>query len=613
MSIFKKFFLIFGVLSSLIPLSYLFARDNVLVHSYKNELQLNEDYTYVNAFVIDQTVLTKKILPHFQTWSFSFCPSSQKFEVIEAYVIHPNGEKIKVESENIFIRPTPDTEKHPFFSLYQQLSITFPQLRVGTRIYISAKLTQIKPDVHGFSFVFSPPYRTGVQNYIIDITIPKSLNLLWKLRGDFKVEDKTEGNVRHIHAYLENLPSYRKESAMPSFLDFAPVFMVSSFSSWEDIGRELFNAYNNKSPIPSSLKTLAQGIVQNKKGKEAIDMLCAWMMNTFALVKVPLMNEGFFEHHTLEDILKNQRADSKDSAFLLQALLKTQGIESYPCAVGSLYNPLPLPTLLQFEKIFLYIPKYKMFLNPENLFTMVDNAAQNWAGRFAVIGTPHGKAIHLPLLKAEKNTYENKNSIEILPDGTIQGKSILKATGAYNAQIREGFYQASLTGAAFYFLEATREGGKGEFILPQNPLDFSPLFSVNGQWVSPKALAIDKVVCFWAPLGLNIITPQSLNADLTSRKRLYPFRTLPSQLRWVYEIKIPEGYKILSLPKNVSLENSGGFYKSIYKKEKDKIFITQEYKIERANFTPEEYEKLLRPLLNILEAETSAIFALERE
>ena len=178
--------------------------DDFRLDNSEHHYQVNSDYTYTAIIDEQITLLTSQGLESGQRSTMDYYPDSQSLELIEAYVIQPNGEKIKATAENIFTRPSQESQDAPGFTNSLTTTIVFPKLRVGSQTVVKWKLTQKKPSIVGFSDVFTPLFQEPTIKQTVEISLPASLKLQWKKRGDYQVTDKIQGDRRMITATIAN-------------------------------------------------------------------------------------------------------------------------------------------------------------------------------------------------------------------------------------------------------------------------------------------------------------------------------------------------------------------------------------------------------------------------
>ncbi|MBS0185541.1 MAG: DUF3857 domain-containing protein [Proteobacteria bacterium] len=609
-----------------------FAQD-LQSHQIKKTVFLNEDYTYTkyDSFVIPISNLGD--IPALQSFTYDFFPDSQDLEV-DAYVIHPDGEKLKVPSENITIERSLASQDAPGFTNSRTMRVLFPELQVSSTLYITWKITQKKPLPFGYTSVFSPPFYQSVANYTIEINLPKSLKLFWKERGGFKVEDFEQNTRRIITAELKNILPHVFENSMVDPLGFAPIFVVSSFETWEEMAAQFYETYRGIEDISPEIRALSNKIVQGKKGKEAIQLIYNWITQNIQYVAHYLNIKQEFIPHKAEEILKNGYGDCKDHVNLMRTLLKVQNIEAFPVLVfwGKLYNPFPLPCEAQFNHMMIYLPEFNIFANPTNALATLGVLGQGLDGKFVIIPSPEGKTAYLPMPKPDDNIYENKSSIDISSDGSIKGSNIIQAKGSADGLLR--FYFSDMFSSEVTSLQSQANnllrkngaaGGYGDFRLSTSPYNIAESFIVEGSWKSAHELFFgDEFALFSIPLGLEIINPQLFKDQVEHKKRLYPFMSFyptptgspkyiyPAHFKWSYEIKTPQTYVLYKMPQNVNLTISGGSYKSTYWMKEKTLCVERSLTFDKIHFQPYDYENLYT-LIDTLEKDFNTILIYKKK
>ncbi|KAB8333334.1 DUF3857 domain-containing protein [Scytonema tolypothrichoides VB-61278] len=151
--------------------------ENARMDNNDNHYQVNLDYTYTQVIAQRMTLLSPQAIEDWQGASQSYSPDTQSLELVEAYVIQPNGEKVKVTEENIFTRPSQESQDAPGFSKSMTTTVVFPKLMVGSQTFVKWKLTQKKPSVVGFSEMETPFFRESSLKETVQISLPTSLKL----------------------------------------------------------------------------------------------------------------------------------------------------------------------------------------------------------------------------------------------------------------------------------------------------------------------------------------------------------------------------------------------------------------------------------------------------
>ncbi|NEO30662.1 MAG: DUF3857 domain-containing protein [Symploca sp. SIO3C6] len=565
--------------------------ENIRVDNYESSYTLNSDYTYSEMMTQRFTLLTPLGVNQGQRVAKTYYPESQSLELIEAYVIQPDGKKIEVSKDNIFTRPTPESQNAPGFSSSLTTTVVFPQLQIGSEIFVKWKLIQKTPPLLGFNIVDSPSFYAQTVKRTVKIIIPDSLELNWKHRGDYAVTAQTRNRQRIITAVIENQPARKPEAAMVSLIDVSPVFVASSLSSWEEVGKLYWQQEHSKVEVTSEIKELANKITGNKQGREAARTIYNWIAQNINYVAVYLNQNAGYVPHTSTEILNNGYGDCKDYVVLMRALLKAKGMDSYPVLVhwGGMTRKLPLWTPAQFNHAIIYLPEYNIFANPTSEYASFGMLDQDLEEQLVVIAAEESRTAHIPNTIPNQNHYSLSSTVTLLGDGTVEGESELTFIGTINATIRQIFSGFTTPDQiADNWLAQTPEGGYGNLVVSDvNNLD-QPM-TLQGKWTSPLAINMGKQTYFSTPLGIDFIHLRQLRKYITSGKRLYPVFVGAMEMNWQYKIKLPQDYKVSHIPGNIDFSNDAGEYTSSYKTDGVYIVVKRHLIINKNIYSPQEY------------------------
>ncbi|MBW4522712.1 MAG: DUF3857 domain-containing protein [Scytolyngbya sp. HA4215-MV1] len=536
--------------------------------------QINSDYTYTLTLSERKTLLSVKGVQEGQRSALSFYPDSQSLELVEAYVIQPDGQKVLVSQENIFTRSSPEAEDAPGFTNSMTTTVVFPQLGLGSQTFVKWKLIQKKPSVIGFSSIDSPAFKDATVRQSVQLILPAGLPLKWQKRGDYRVTDRTHGKQRVITATIEHQPGQAAEKGMVDEWDVQPLFVFSNLNSWEEIGKLYWQQSQDKVQVTPEIKALANQIAGNQQGLEAAQAIHNWVAQNIDYVAVYLNESAGYVPHSATEVLKNGYGDCKDHVVLMQSLLAAKGIESYPVLVdwGSLFTSLPLPTTDQFNHAMIYLPAYQKFANPTDQYAALGELDVSLRNKFVVIASKQGAIAQTPPINAAENRYMLTQNITIANDGTVDGTGEITVIGTINHSIRSLFVSDSAEKIANEILAQTPEGGFGRIIpLKLDNLAQSPILKT--QWSSPYAITLRNWTSFSVPIGVDLENPHHLRGYITPGQRRYPLIAEAMTWIWNYRITIPEGYQINRLPEATQFSNAAGEYNSHYQADPDARYI----------------------------------------
>jgi Domain of Unknown Function with PDB structure (DUF3857)/Domain of Unknown Function with PDB structure (DUF3858)/Transglutaminase-like superfamily len=565
--------------------------ENYSLDYYESDYQVNPDYSYTQIISSQATILTQLGIEYQQRASQDYYPDSQSLELLDAYVIKPNGEKIKVSNDNIFTRSSQESQNAPGFTNSMTISVVFPQLTVGSKTFVKWKLIQKKPSIVGFSRSDTPLFSEPTVKNVIRISLPLKQKLRWDKRGDYVVTDEVKGNRRIITATIKNQPGRQSENGMVDAIDVSPLFIFTNLDTWEELGKFYWQQSRDKIIVTPEIKALANKITGSKQGLEAARAIYNWTTQNTKYVAIYLNESAGYVPHSSTDILKNGFGDCKDHVVLMQALLKAKGIESNAVLIdwGNMYQKLLLPAPEQFNHAMIYLPAYDLFANPTNQYASFGELDTSLSEKFVVIASEKSRVAYTPKSSVGQNKYIMTSRIKITPDGTIEGEGEMNFAGSLNSAMRSSLIGDTSEKLAHQLLSETPEGGTGT--LEKSDLQNLDLpVTIKSKWNSPFAVDIGKKIYFATPVGINVYNPQYLRGYITPGKRLYPIVVGMFDATWQYKIILPPGYKVSHLPENRQFSNSAGDFTSSYESGDGFILVNRNLNIKQNIFTASEYD-----------------------
>ncbi len=517
--------------------------------------------------------------------------------------------------ENIFTRTSQASENAPGFCNSVTTTFVFPNLHVGSRLFLSTRHNKITPTFPSFSFTGKAPWACGADHIEISFKVPPkdTFYFKWASLGGITVEDREINGSRIVKAEIKNFPDHDLEPFMVFPTDFPPSFTVSTLKSWSEIGAFYFQGEQKgdkpsavKSLTPSAdstlkLKALSSKIVGSKKGKEAAEALYQWVSSNITYVALFLdFNDGFVPHDPMS-ILTNRYGDCKDKSLLLKILLEHQGIKSFSTLISSKADHAPpLPCEAYFDHVILYIPSFDLFLDPTQIYSSFGELGPDFSNHLVVVATSQGKQMRTPLPQACKNLYTAHSELSLNKDGTIHGKYTVETTGPSSTQLR-GYFSAPFTPPEEFarnVLLSTPEGGAGTFFISTNPHDLNDPAKAKGEWITPTGFTLDgdgeAPVFLPLPYGLDIrLSLPFMRTYFTTQPRVFPFQAVAGIDTWTYALSLPVDVELFYLPPGQSLENKVGRYESTYELQGKKILVKRIFVLNKNIYEPEEQKDFM--------------------
>lgn len=558
----------------------------------RNAYLVAADLTYVETQTSEIVLADEHVLAANNTAAFTFDPAAATLEVLEAWVLQPDGQRLDVPSENIFTRPSAAARNTPGFVASQTTTIEFPQLRIGSVVHCTWRHVVSKPAVFGFNVVLA----LGLGSHLrqeMRIEAPASVPLQWGQRGGFAVDDAQAGGNRVLTAAIDVGAVPPAEAAMVSPVDVGPVFVATTLAGYEAMGAVYAAHSAGKAAATPEISALARNIVGDAKGLEAARAIHDWVAANIRYVAVFLNESDSVVPHDAATVLRNGYGDCKDHVVLMQALLGTLDIRVQPALVnwGLSMEPLPLWSSASFNHVLAYLPDFDTYANPTDPFAVFGVLDSGLSDKLTVIASTNGEKRRTPAQSAASNAYQYHAELSVDAAGTVHGQARMSLSAGADGAVRRVLAGAgSLAALANQLLQVTPEGGYGG-MRSTNPRDLTKRLEIEGQWTSPHGVVRSSpLVYMTVPLGLDAAPANNLRAYLTTgTPRRYPVIVGAREYSWRSVIALPSGAVVEHLPAAVDLSSPAGRFTASYEVIDGKIEVRRGFVITKTTYPPQEY------------------------
>jgi Domain of Unknown Function with PDB structure (DUF3857)/Transglutaminase-like superfamily/Domain of Unknown Function with PDB structure (DUF3858) len=573
---------------------------------------VNADRTYVETDVRDDTLLTARGLQLRDRAVATFYPETQSLDVVEAWTTEPDGEHVNVTPDNIFTRPSEESQDAPGFSDSQTTTVLFPRLREGARTHIVWRLTERKPSVMGFNTWDDTPADEQTVHQQITIDAPASMNLHWGGRGYAVTESAADGH-RRIVAAIGNIPPERPERSMVAKSDVRPVFASTTFDTLAQIGAVYARQSAEQAKPTPEIIARAREIAGDRTGPDAARAIYDWVARRIRYVAIYLDPEAGWVPHSAEEVLRQGYGDCKDHVVLMQAMLAAVGVHADAALVnwGESFASLDVPSPFQFNHAIVYLPDYHRFLNPTDPFATFDAVDRSLADKVAVIATQDGSVTRTPASDPAQNTYRFQSDIVVGADGTMRGTADMAVAPTIDSSLRRNVALApSHTELAEHLLGETPEGGFGS-VTTSDPRDLDTPFTAKATWESPHGVVLSgPSPRFAIPSGIDFRRVGNLRQWLApDHVRAHPMVAGALDFEWCYTVHLPPGMTAGDVPQSVDLSNSAGTYRAQYELSGEGLHVVRRLTVDSNVYAADAYPALERLIYAALD-DSRAIFTM---
>jgi len=248
--------------------------------------QVAADLTYTETFSQDWTLLTDRGVSQNSRAAVTFHPKSQTLQLLEAWVVQPDGTRLTVPAEAVFTRPSEAAQDAPGFTASETTSVVFPQLHPGSRTHVAWRLTQKTAPINGFNIWVQAPLEVPATHIGVTVESPAALELHTALRGPFRQAVTIANGVRTQTASIENTVAQDPEPNAVDAADFQPLFLLTSLPNAATMGAIYAKAAADRARPTPEITALAARIAGQRTGLAAARAVYDWVAANIRYVAV---------------------------------------------------------------------------------------------------------------------------------------------------------------------------------------------------------------------------------------------------------------------------------------------------------------------------------------
>jgi hypothetical protein len=522
-------------------------------------VKVNEDYSYEARVHKSAKILKEdaRVLGEFQ---IPYDSSRETVKDIKSFTITSDGKKHSYSRIQ-------DTKAYENFGMYSDARvkiITLPEVNIGSILEHSYNIISKRSPVKGawwdsFGFSFSTP----TKEVRCSITYPKKMKMQYReINLAYKPTITDSGS--HITYSWHLYDMYDKklnETYIPYTEDiFKNMVEFSTIKDWDEVAKWYYAAVQKNLLITPEIDKAAKTACENKSAiTDKTRAILEYLQDNFRYVSMSFGDNALEPHPTIE-VFKNKYGDCKDLSVLCMAMLKAVGIDSNIVLFSTEdeivepQNDPPLPDM--FSHVLLLVK------NPVNGDFYADPLLKGFdigqfppayqAGYCFVIMENNGKFTRMPVFD-EKADYTLENAvIEIKADGSaviersstwdmswsLKIKDIFKSM---NDKEKEEFFQSLETNIAY--------GGK--------------VYEHKIEGLDKRYGLINTYVKYHRP-NMFPLTDDMIIIDMGGGERGELFTENERTVDIFYHsnslseeattYKVPDGFKVSHLPKDLSLD-----------------------------------------------------------
>lgn len=300
--------------------------------------------------------------------SFSYASGTTTFEIGYVRVRKPDGSVVETPPENVQDMAAQITRQAPFYSDLHEKHIPVKGLSVGDVLEFRTQEHMTKPLAPG---QFWTDYRFTREQIVIDeqleISVPRERAVKIKTAtiqpavseaGGYRIYTWHNTNLQHKDETNKKREATEQLWQQTRGRQPQPDVLMSSFASWEDVGRWYGGLQEDRVKPTPEVTAKAAELTKNAASDEAkLRALYGYVSTQFHYIGIAF-GIGRYQPHSAAEVLANQYGDCKDKHTLLASLLTAVGIPAYPAAISSsreVDGDVPSPG--QFDHVITVVPR----------------------------------------------------------------------------------------------------------------------------------------------------------------------------------------------------------------------------------------------------------------
>jgi tetratricopeptide (TPR) repeat protein len=531
-----------------------------------------------------------------------YVPGEQEVEILEARIFRRTaGGEIEVFQASG--RDDRDLSE-PWYGLYYDARaevVSFDNLRAGDVIEVQYTVADVSyqndmADYYGELTVIGDVLPKRNWDYTLIAPAQRSFYFNQPRVPGLSHQVEPQGNEVVYRWAASNVARVDVEPAMPGLTEVAPYLHVSTYQSWQEVGRWYWSlVLDQLQSDPTVKKAAAEATAGLHGDTEKVRALHRFVIEKTRYVGLEFGIHGY-KPYPVSQVLLRRFGDCKDKALLLVALLREQGIDSELVLLRSrragLVDSQPA-SLAVFDHAITYVPRLDLYLDSTAEFAGVSELPSQDQGVMVLrVGWGKTTLARTPVLPASANRAVRTWKVALAADGgarvdetvTVKGQAAQEWRAHYQTpgERRERYakvWNGRHTGAQLEAVDMTGIEDRNQPVFVRARALVPHMAQGNGR-------------------GEFHLSSSSREAELTQTYARLGTRRWPLVLGFPWqheeelEYRLPEGFRLLRAPTARRVECAFGTFDLKVNVSSDgrAIKVLSLLSVERDRIAPSDYE-----------------------
>jgi hypothetical protein len=554
-------------------------------------IQVHKDGSYTKTVTRIVQPLTTEGVQSSSQIAVAYPANFATAKVLYAYTETKSGKKLNVVPSAIFDQSAHSALTAPFLSDGKIQSLIFPAVHPGDVLHIKYQLTfahPYLPGVYAAALVLSPSI--PIKHATLELTVPPGMPVYAKTRGPWTVK-KSGQSVTVTGAYQGAIFPPLGSAAISQY---APMAVVTTSNDWKDLAAAYRKAAQPATTLTPTLKTVAHEAAQGASGLAAVQNIYRWMQKNIQTISVNYQSAGFVPPAASETLAK-KLGDSNASATLLCALLQAENIKAVPALISQSPRFVPYPGVdpFAFSHFLVYVPAYKLYLDPHYRHAAANSLPIMDAGRPVLLTGAHATLTTTPGPDLDKVQYAMTDTMTLSRSGELSGSSRQIAQGWRAAEkravlgdkvgrrlinaVESSFYQQGNFGTIHHFQIDHRDDLNKPIAVTY---DFKKFGVLDGGSKGAMLIPSDHLIA------------GALAPFVDQAKRAVPTITKPQRIQYTLHLQLPLSMSPEFMPPGEQVSTPIGDYAVTYTIKNHVLTVTKSLALKSFVVNPADYHYL---------------------
>ena len=544
-------------------------------------------------------VYTRRGVDAFRTFPITYSPSREEVRILRARVTKPDGSLVESFGD------TNRSLNEPWSGMYydaQAKVLSFPALAPGDLLELQYRVEDTASDNLLSDYWGDLSYVQGISpklrwEYVVDM--PAGRTLYWNEKTlapgvSARRESSSAGRVLYRFE-ARRVSRVTPEPGMPGWSEVAATLHVSTYRTWEDVGRYYWSLIRDQLVPDDSIRRAAEGAlkgVDRKDTRAVVRALYEYVVKNTRYVALEFGIHGY-KPYRVDRVLARRFGDCKDKASLLHALLEVSGVDSRIVLLrmrqlGAI--PSEPASLAVFNHAIIWVPALDWYLDGTAEFHGATELPISDRQASILVVEPDGRSRFTitPEARAEDNVTDVQLDLALAPGGAAEVKGESRVRGSAAPEYRRSYQSAATRRTTFEQGWAqTFPGLSVDKVSISDPNRLDQDVALDYQLSIPRYAEVGGDTLRFLPFGSRRGYVETY-AGLSERRGDLILDG-PSVSRFTFRYRLPPGWSVDGLPPDVSTDTRFGKLSLAYAVEKGMLVCRGELSFTRDRISVGEY------------------------